>query len=163
MKIILSTFFCAFMFSAKAQQDSIEVSPLKFIGDKEYAYYTKGNDPSLVLIAELNNYPSPQKVLDKQKQLNLSTDQKIQIQTIHTEMMRKIKEMGGFLITEQTKLNKLFETNKVNEGSLIYHTNKIGALEGEMRNAYLKAHLRTRGILTAQQLKKYDSIKNTNK
>ena len=71
--------------------------------------------------------------------------------------------MGGFLIAEHTKLNKLFEANKIDEGSLIYHTNKIGSLEGEMRNAYLRAHLRTHGILTAQQLKKYESLKNTNK
>jgi len=163
MKYIISAFFCLAMFYVHAQQDSVKSSPLKFIGDKEYAFYTQGNDPALVLIAELNNYPSPKTVLEKQKQLGLSATQKTQVQTIQTEMVRKLKEMGNFLIVEQTKLNKLFETNKINEGSLIYHTNKIGALEGEMRNAYLKAYLRTRDILTVQQLKKYQSLKNANK
>ncbi|WP_353132838.1 hypothetical protein [Pseudopedobacter sp.] len=163
MKYIIAAFFCFAMSYGHAQQDSVNSSPLKFIGDKEYAFYTQGNDPALVLIAELNNYPSPKVVLEKQKQLGLNATQKTQVQTIQTEMTRKLKEMGNFLIVEQTKLNKLFETNKINEGSLIYHTNKIGALEGEMRNAYLKAYLRTRDILTSQQLKKYQSLKNANK
>ena len=163
MKYIISSFFCFITFAAYAQQDSVGPSPLKFIGDEEYMFYMQGNNPSLVLIAELNNYPSPKAVLEKQKQLGLNATQKTQVQTIQTEMVRKLKEMGNFLIAEQTKLNKLFETNKINEGSLIYHTNKIGALEGEMRNAYLKAYLRTRNILSAQQLKKYASLKNANK
>lgn len=163
MKYIISALFCFIISYGYAQQDSVNPSPLKFIGDKEYTFYTRGNDPALVLIAELNNYPSPKVVLEKQKQLGLSATQKTQVQTVQTEMIRKLKEMSNFLIAEQTRLNKLFETNKINEGSLIYHTNKIGALEGEMRNAYLKAYLRTRDILSAQQLKKYRTLKNANK
>lgn len=160
MRIILSILLCAYLFSAKAQQESTGKSPLKFIEERNYVNYTNGGDESLVLIAEVNGYPSVQKVLDLEKKLNLNAAQKSRLQTINAETDRKIKEMGRLLIAEQTKLNVLFETKKVNEGSLIYHTNKIGALEGEMRNAYLKAYLKTREVLTDQQFKKYNSLKN---
>lgn len=145
-------------------QDSLQqVSPLKFISSQNYQYYKNGGNSDLYLIAEVNNYPSPGSVLQLAKELSLTTDQKHQVNMIHIELNRKVKEMGGFLIKEQTKLNQLFETRKIDEGSLIYYTNKIGALEGELRNAYLRAHLRTSTLLSAQQLKKYQDINNKGK
>ncbi|RRN76589.1 hypothetical protein EIM50_23915 [Pseudoxanthomonas sp. SGD-10] len=161
MKNLLLAFSCMFLsIACYAQEESLSNSPLKFLSAKQYEYYIKGNNPELSKVAEINNYPSPKTALKLEKQLSLTTDQKSQIKTIATEMDRKLAEMGKFLIAEQTKLNALFESRKINEGSLIYHTNKIGSLEGELRNAYLKAHLRTWKVLTLPQLKKYEELNN---
>ncbi len=158
LQLMICCLFAAL--NAYAQKDSLTKTPLKFISEEQYNYYLKGNDTELSRIAEVNNYPSPKTALKLEKQLALTTAQKSQIKTIATEMDRKLAEMGKFLINEQTKLNTLFENRKINEGSLIYHTNKIGSLEGELRNAYLKAHFRTWRVLTLPQLKKYTELNN---
>jgi len=148
---------------ASAKTDSLKLSPLKFLSDPDYQQYITGNDNGMGLIAEVNNYPSPKNVMVLAKKLGLSETQKAQVKNVLTEMNRKALEMGKFLIAEETKLNKQFSNNTINEGSLVFYTNKIGALQGELRNAYLKAHFRTFKILTALQLKKYSQLSNKNK
>jgi Spy/CpxP family protein refolding chaperone len=148
---------------ASAQTDSSKTSPLKFMSYADYHQYSTGNDKGMGLIAEVNNYPSPKNVMALAKELGLSENQKSQVKILLTEMNRKALEMGKFLIAEETKLNKQFAGNTINEGSLVFYTNKIGALQGELRNAYLKAHFRTFKILTAPQLKKYSQLSNKNK
>lgn len=155
MRYFTAIIFFLFTLKSFAQNDSIGKSPVKFISDKQYHKYKNNIDEEMTHIAEVNNYPSPKKVLLFSKDLNLTETQKNQLRAILTEMNRKATEMGKFLINEETKFNKLFETNKINEGSLVYYTNKIGLLQGELRNAYLKAHFRTSRILTVSQLKKY--------
>jgi Spy/CpxP family protein refolding chaperone len=155
MRNILVLLFCLFTLNSVAQNDSVGKSPVKFISDLQYHKYKNSIDKEMTHIAEVNNYPSPKKVLQFSKDLNLTETQRNQLKTTLSEMNRKALEMSKFLIAEETKFNTLFETNKVNEGSLVYYTNKIGLLHGELRNAYLKAHFRTSRILTTVQLKKY--------
>jgi Spy/CpxP family protein refolding chaperone len=155
MRNLVVLLFCLFTLNSFAQNDSIGKSPVKFISDKQYHKYKNNIDEEMTHIAEVNNYPSPKKVLKFSKNLNLTETQRNQLKAILAEMNRKAAEMGNFLINEETKFNKLFETNKVNEGSLVYYTNKIGLLQGELRNAYLRAHFRTSRLLTVPQLKKY--------
>ncbi|MRX48009.1 hypothetical protein [Pedobacter puniceum] len=112
----------------------------------------------MILVAETNNYPSPQKALQYAQQLNLSAVQKTQITQILSEMNRKAKEMNNFILAQEDKLNTLFKEQKVNDGSLIFYTNKIGALQGELRNAYLKAYIATKKVFTTNQLNKYKQL-----
>lgn len=164
MKFLSNVLFLLFLSAfTLAQTDSLPVSPLKFLNYSDYQQYTTGNDKSMGLIAEVNNYPSPKNVLTLAKELGLSEIQKSQIKVILTEVNRKALEMGKFIITEETKLNQQFLKKTINEGSLVFYTNKIGALQGELRNAYLKSHFRTAKILTTLQLKKYSQLSNKNK
>lgn len=164
MKFILNTIFLSLLSSfVFAQNDSLKTSPLSFLSYNNYLQYTTGNDVEMGLVAEINNYPSPKHVLILSKELSLTEDQKNQLKPTLAEMNRKALEMGKFLIAEETKLNKLFENKTINEGALVFYTNKIGALQGELRNAYLKAHFRTSKILTPAQLKKYSQLSNKNK
>ena len=73
-------------------------------------------------------------------------------------MNRKAKEMNNFILAQEDKLNTLFKEQKVNDGSLIFYTNKIGALQGELRNAYLKAYIATKKVFTTNQLNKYKQL-----
>lgn len=158
--LIFTIYFIGLSLAVFAQQDSSFVSPFPFISGQQYQWYVEGNNPEMMLMAEVNNYPSPKNTLRFQKQLELTDYQKSQLRAIATETDRKLAEMSRFLIAEQTKLNTLFKTNKITEGSLIYYTNKIGSLEGELRNAYLRAHIQTRRILTPGQLDKYAQLSN---
>ena len=122
------------------------------------AFKTSRNINGLTDVAAHNHYPTPEKVLLWQKQLQLNDRQKIAITQINTALERKVKEMNGFLITNERTIDSLFRYKKVNNGLLIYYTNRYGLYQGELRNALLQACLKTEAQLTATQIKKYDNL-----
>ncbi|RYE34934.1 MAG: hypothetical protein EOP42_07000 [Sphingobacteriaceae bacterium] len=146
----------------KAQTDTLnqpENTPVKeaFL-QKFEAYQLSKNYFSLLDIADRNHYPSPQKVLTWQKQLQLNDRQKLVINQINTELKRKVNEMNNFLITNERTMDSLFRYKKINNGMLIYYTNRYGLYQGELRNALLQACVKTEAVLTSTQIKKYNAL-----
>lgn len=117
----------------------------------------------MVKVAEVNNYPDPSKVIEISKPLKLTPAQLNKLTTIKSSLEFKAKEMDKFINQQEKKLNDLFASGKAEEGSIIYYTNKLGLYEGELRNAYLQAHLKTRYVLTPVQLKKYNELEGLGK
>ncbi len=149
-------------YQAKAQTDS--VAHLKTIHDKEVflnkfeAYQASKNITGLLAIADHNHYPSPAKVLSWQKELQLNERQKAAIGAINKELIRKVNEMNNFLITNERTMDSLFRYKKINNGTLIFYTNRYGLYQGELRNALLQACVKTEAQLTSTQIKKYDGL-----
>jgi hypothetical protein len=143
---------------ASAEGKEILSSPIKALTDRQYTDLKQGNEMNMGLAAELNNYPSPVQVSKLDKELELSPNQKIQLKQIINAWEFKTKEMGRFILAEETKLDNLFSSGKATDGSVIYYSNQIGLFTGELRNAHLQAHLKTRNILTPAQIKKYNTL-----
>jgi hypothetical protein len=146
----------------KAQTDSTnqqQIMPVKeaFLSKFE-AYQTSKNKTGLLDIADFNQYPSPKKVLQWQKELQLNDRQKTAISLLNKEMLRKTTEMNNFLITNEKALDSLFKYKKINNGLLIFYTNRYGLYLGELRNALLQACVKTEALLNATQLKKYAAL-----
>lgn len=154
-------FTCCFN-QVKAQTDSAAQQPAapskEVFLHKFEAYQTSKNRVGLIDVADRNQYPSPQKVLLWQKELLLNDRQKIAIALINKDLQRKTLEMNNFLITNEGALDSLFRLKKINNGLLIFYTNRYGLYQGELRNALLQACLKTEAVLTAAQLKKYDAL-----
>jgi hypothetical protein len=162
-KAIIVFLFLAIGFqSAQAQTDSLD--RLKTVMDKNVflkkfqAYQVSKNLSGLPDVADHNNYPLPQKVLSWQKELQLNDRQQAAIRIIDKELQRKVNEMNNFLITNERTIDSLFRYKKINNGLLIFYTNRYGLYQGELRNALLQACLKTEVQLTTTQLKKYDSL-----
>ena len=136
----------------------IRSSPVKSLSPEEYSAYQDGDKMDMVKVAEINNYPAPGEVLAREKELKLSVIQKVQLKAAIEALDFKAKEMGRFIIQHEKKLDDLFSSRKVDEGSLIYYCNQIGLYQGELRNAHLQAHLKAVRILTPDQLKKFAKI-----
>ena len=109
-------------------------------------------------VAAVNNYPDPAGVIESSGLLKLSPSQLTKLNDIKSAMEFKAKEMEGFIDQQEKKLNNLFASGKAEEGAIIYYTNKLGLYDGELRNAYLQAYLKTRYVLTPAQLKKYAQL-----
>jgi Spy/CpxP family protein refolding chaperone len=159
-KLFLTLSLLVFATLCFAQQPADSTtSPLKTMSYEQYKAYAAGLDINKQdAVAELNNYPSVRKVLNLKKELALTTEQVAQLNTINAELKRKMKEMGAFIIKNETTLNELFRTKQINDGSLIFYTNRAGLYIGELRNAMLQTYLKVQNILTAEQLKKYQQI-----
>lgn len=153
-----TTAFCV----VYAQTDSVKelkIVPIKeaFL-NKYQAYLTSKNMAGLLSVADHNHYPSPQKVLFWQKELQLNDKQKTAIGLVNKELNRKVNEMNNFLITNERTMDSLFRYKKINNGTLIFYTNRYGLYQGELRNALLQACVKTEAVLTATQIKKFDSL-----
>jgi len=123
---------------------------------KQYKAYLDGEDfDHLALVAELNHYPSAEKTLGLKKELGLTPDQLAKITAINIELIRKKKEMGRFMIKNERALDSMFRAKKIDDGTLLFLTNRTGLYQGELRNAILLTYLKVDAILTPEQKKKY--------
>lgn len=134
-------------------------STLRHLSTDQIRAYQQGDDAwGMGKIAELNHYPSPQRVLDIKKDLSITKEQEASLNKILTALNFKVTEMGGFMLKNERTLDSLFRLKKVNDGVLIYYTNRYGLYQGELRNAILQAHLKTRELLKPAQIKKYERL-----
>ena len=165
-KIILLCTVFAFYCSAKAQtapDSSTKHSPLKTISDAQYKALINGDDISgMSLAAELNHYPLPEKVLKYKFEVDLSPIQVSKITAIAKELHRKKLERGLIIINNERTLDSVFHYHRLDNGSLIFYANRYGLYQGELRNAILQACLATRGLLSEQQIKRFEALHKAN-
>jgi hypothetical protein len=137
-------------------------STVKTISDLRYNAYLKGDDlDDMALAGDLNHYPSPDKALKYKKQLDLSPIQVNQLTNLSTELHRKKVEMGTNIIRNEKMLDSLFHTRYIDEGSLIFYTNRSGLYYGEMKGAILMACYKAEKLLTPAQIKKLEALEKT--
>jgi hypothetical protein len=138
-------------------------STVKTISDLRYNAFLKGVDlDDMSLAGDLNHYPSPDNVLKYKKQLDLSPIQVGQLTKLSNELHRKKIEMGGNIIRNEKMLDSLFHSRYIDEGSLIFYTNRSGLYYGEMKGAILMACYNTEKLLTPAQIKKLEALEKTN-
>jgi len=163
MRKLLSLFLLVSLYtSANAQttaDSTIKHSPLKTLNDAQYNALLSGDDIyGMSLAAELNHYPSPEKVIKLKREIILSPIQVTKISAIAKELHRKKLEMGLIIIDNERTIDSLFRTGRLDNGSLIFYTNRYGLYQGELRNAILQACLATRSLLSEQQIRKLDAL-----
>jgi hypothetical protein len=152
--------FISLTANAQTPDSTLKPSPVKTLTDTQYNALSRGEDLyNMELAATANNYPSPGRALKYKKELDLSPSQMTALTGITTELKRKKVEMGGFIVTNEAKLDELFRTKKINESNLIYYTNRYGLYMGELRNAILKASVAAYNLLSAGQLNKLSKLK----
>jgi len=141
----------------------IKHSPLKTLTDQQYNALLKGDDLyNMALVAEINHYPSPDKVIKFKKEIGLSPIQVDKLNAVVKELHRKILEMGLIVIRNEKALDSIFRTHRLNNGSLIFYANRYGLYQGELRNTILQACLTTRTLLSEQQINKFEALQKAN-
>jgi hypothetical protein len=162
LKKITLLFLISYCGYAHAQTDSTaNHSTVKSISSDHYDALINGVDlDNMSAVAELNHYPMPDKVIQYKKQLDLSPTQLSKITAINIELHRKRVEMGGNIITNEKKMDDLFRTRKVDEGVIIFYTNRYGLYQGEIRNAILQACYKTEELLSEGQIKLLEKLEN---
>lgn len=158
------TFILTISYNANAQtpDSTLKPSPVKTLSDIQYNALIKGDDLyNMNTVADLNKYPTAEQALKYKKEIDLSPQQVAALTAINTELKRKKIEMGNFIVTNETKLDALFKTHKINESDLIFYTNRYGLYQGELRNAILKAAVAANNLLSPQQVTKLNKFKKS--
>lgn len=152
---------CMNLLAARAQTDSSTIpSVIKTLTLKQYTDYQKGRGlQDMALPATLNRYPMPDDVLRLKKELKLTDAQAKKVTAINQYLQLKKTEIGQSVIRNEKKLDELFQTQKVDEGSITFYGNRYGLYEGEYRTSVLLACYNTYNALTPQQTAQFWKLK----
>jgi len=137
----------------------METWPIKALSEQQIADLRTGRGMSLALAAELNGYPGPRHVLELADQLNLSPQQRRNVNRLFEEMTVEAVALGQTLITQETALDGQFVKRTVSQDSLSSAIAIIGQAQADLRKAHLKYHLLTTALLTREQLHQYSQLR----
>lgn len=112
--------------------------------------------------AELNGFPGPKHTLELASQLNLTLEQKIDVESLFTEMQVSAIELGNKIIIIEQEINDQFTVKTITENALQELLNNSASLYGQLRNIHLKAHLATVEILSQDQVTLYNQLRGYN-
>ncbi len=139
--------------------DTVKKSPVRTLTYKQYNAYLKGEAAAdMAMVAEMNHYPLPDKVLKLKYELDLSPTQVKKLEEINNYMRRRRLQIGGSVINTERALDSLFRTHKVDDGTLIFYTNRYGLYQGELKNALLQACFATEKLLAPQQIARFEAL-----
>lgn len=119
-----------------------------------------GEGAGMASYADVNGYPGPKHILEMQDQLNMSEEQRKDIESIFEAMSESALAKGDAIVRKEVELEKLFSEGKATEGEVKRLSREIGALRGELRAIHLAAHIQAKQILTEQQVSTYNSIRD---
>ena len=138
---------------------AIPHSPVRSLSDEKYNALLKGEGfDDMSLVGEINHYPLPDNALKYKVQLGLNPGQITKLKDLVANLQRKKKEMGENIIRNERMLDTLFRKKQIDDGTVIFYTNRYGLYMGEVRNAVLQACLNTEAILSDTQIKKLESL-----
>ncbi len=136
-----------------------EQRAIKALSDERVTELLEGEGAGYALAGELNHYPGPRHVLDLAEDLSLTEEQEETIQVIFTEMQDEVRPLGRELVDLEERLDRAFREGVIDEDALAQLTEESAAVEGSIREAHLGAHLKTRDILSPEQVEEYDRLR----
>ncbi len=137
-------------------QDKREI---KSLSAEEIQAYFSGEGIGLAKAAELNHYPGPRHVLDSAEELRLSKEQIARTKEIFSRMHEEAGALGELIVARESLLNKLFAAQDIDQAQLESLVSDISRLQGKLRATHLGAHLQTKGLLSSDQVAKYDALR----
>jgi hypothetical protein len=156
--ILMST--SAFVYAQHATPYAgLQGRSIKALSEQELADLRAGRGMGLALAAELNGYPGPAHVLELADALQLSSAQRESVQGFFDRMKTETITLGNELISLETALDRQFADKTATESSIAAATAAIGPTQAALRNAHLRYHLLTIGVLTAAQSQRYGELR----
>ena len=111
----------------------------------------KGEVMGQTLLAEKNNFPSPQKILELKDELGLMKDQLKKIDEMLKNLPVSIAVKGQEIVEAEEDLDKAFASGNINEKTLRARLESIGKLRADLRFTHLQVYLKMKQILSINQ------------
>jgi hypothetical protein len=161
MKVFISAVLMFVSVAANAQTPyaGMQARSIKALSEQQVADLTAGRGMGLALAAELNGYPGPSHVLELADKLELSADQRGQVQTLFNPMKAEAIPLGSKLIEQEAELDRKFAARTITPEDLKLTTAAIAVSQGELRETHLKYHLQTASLLTPAQMHRYAQLR----
>jgi len=132
---------------------------VKALSSEQIEDLLEGRGMGATLPAELNGVPGPLHVLQLKERLQVTVEQQAALEAITGTMKASAQELGAKVIDAERELDHAFRQGSPDEKVVRQLTDRIGALNAELRAVHLIAHLRTRQILTQRQIVAYNDVR----
>ena len=161
MKIAVSCLALLIASAANAQTPyaGMQARPIKALSEQQVADLAAGRGMGLALAAELNGYPGPAHVLELADKLELSADQRANVQALFNAMKAQAIPLGSRLIEQEAELDRKFAAHSMTAEDLKSITAAIAVSQGELRETHLKYHLEMKLLLTPAQMHRYAKLR----
>jgi hypothetical protein len=128
---------------------------------KELEDLRAGRGMGLARAAELNGYPGPRHVLDAAADgaLTLTAEQRRAVEGVFAAMEHEARRLGARVVADEQALEAAFRSGAITETELAERIRRLAAVQGELREVHLRAHLATRALLTDVQVARYNEIR----
>jgi hypothetical protein len=139
-----------------------EKRKIKSLSEQDIESLQKGTGGifgGLATLAELNGYPGPRHVLDLETDLQLSEQQKNEIDLIYKDMNANAIQIGNALINVEEQLDTLFANQSITNSTLDQLLQESASIYGKLRYVHLNAHLKTMEILSPEQIVLYNELR----
>jgi hypothetical protein len=136
-----------------------ETREIKSLSDEEIGDLRKGAGSGLAKAAELNGIPGPSHLLELKDEIQLDPQQTAAIQIISDHMRSDAVSEGNHLISYERALDLEFKNGTITDDALSKMIAKIEESRGRLRYIHLSAHLKTRLLLTVDQIDRYNSLR----
>lgn len=136
-----------------------DLRTIKSLSEQEIKSLSTGNGMGFAKLAELNHYPGPKHVLEISDELELSSLQIAETQSLYEEMHKNAVTLGSRLLAAESQLDREFENGRVSAETLEVALLEIGKIRAELRYVHLDAHLRQKKLLSPEQISKYDRVR----
>jgi Spy/CpxP family protein refolding chaperone len=137
----------------------LEQRPIKALSHQQVDDLRAGRGMGLALAAELNGYPGPSHVLELGDRLELTADQRLQVQRLFDAMKQETMPLGNKLLAQERELDDLFSSRRVTSESLKATIAAIAETQGRLRESHLKYHLSTAALLNPSQMQRYAELR----
>ena len=145
--------------SHRSEYAGQENREIKSLSESDIEELRNGSGWGLALAAELNGVPGPVHLLEMKKEIGLSPEQIEKIEALFEQMRGQAIELGNTLIERERELNTQFAQGTINEESLHKLLGQIAQARSQLRFVHLSTHLKTPGIVTAEQIKLYNDLR----
>jgi Spy/CpxP family protein refolding chaperone len=132
---------------------------IKALSADDIAGLRAGKGMGYAKAAELNGFAGPAHVLELADALGLTPEQRARTEALFASMSAKASARGRALVDKERELDALFASRTVTPERLASSLQAIGALQAQVRQAHLEAHLAQVQILTAEQNARYAELR----
>jgi len=144
---------------AQSGYAGMQTRDIKALSTEQLADLRDGNGMGASLPAELNGVPGPLHVLQLKDRLDVTLEQQLRLERITAEMKAEAKRLGQDIVASETDLDRSFKSGKADEAFVRAMTARIAELQGQLRAAHLIAHLKTKQMLSDQQVVAYNQAR----
>lgn len=136
-----------------------ESREIKALSTEQTQQYLSGAGMGYAQAAELNRHPGPMHVLELEKPLALTSEQKAATQQLMDAHKAEARAIGARLVAAEQALDRMFTDGNVESPALAQQVKQVALLRGEYRLSHLETHRRMRPLLNAQQTEHYAQLR----
>lgn len=137
----------------------MQTRPVKTLSPEQIADLKAGRGMSLALAAELNGYPGPAHVLELADELDLSSAQRAQTQSLVQAMRAEAVAAGERVLAAEAALDRLFAERRATPQAVATATAEAGLAQARLRAVHLEYHLKMAEVLSPHQAARYNELR----